>query len=63
MPVLFGVLAVLDDGTAEIGRPGLQSILSDAGVVQRPIADWFHIAMRLQHAKSAANALSIDKPR
>jgi hypothetical protein len=45
------------------GCLGLQSILSDAGVARRPIADWFHIAMRLQHAKSAASALSIDNPR
>jgi hypothetical protein len=44
------------------GCPGLRSILSDAGVNRRPIADWFHIAMRLQHAKLAASGLSTDEP-
>jgi hypothetical protein len=44
------------------GCPGLRSILSDAGVTRRPIADWFHIAMRLQHAKLAASGLSTDEP-
>lgn len=44
------------------GCPGLQSILSEAGVAKSPIADWFHIAMRLQHAKQAASGLSIDGP-
>ena len=44
------------------GCPGLRSILADAGVTERPIADWFHIAMRLQHAKQAANGLSTDEP-
>jgi len=41
---------------------GLRSILRDAGVTSRPIADWFHIAMRLQHAKLAASGLSTDEP-
>src|SRR5260370_39048127 len=27
-----------------------------------PIADWFHSAMRLQHAKQAASGLSTDEP-
>jgi hypothetical protein len=44
------------------GCAGLQSILADAGVTQQPIADWFHIAMRLQHAKLAASGLSTDEP-
>jgi len=44
------------------GCQGLQSILAGAGVSERPIADWFHIAMRLQHAKQAASGLPIDKP-
>src|SRR5271165_6367189 len=30
------------------GCPGLRSILAEAGVTKPPIADWFHIAMRLQ---------------
>ena len=44
------------------GCPGLRSILADAGVATRPIADWFHIAMRLQHAKLAAGGLPTDEP-
>jgi hypothetical protein len=44
------------------GCPGLRSILTDAGVVSPPILDWFHIAMRLQHAKRAAEVLSTDEP-
>src|ERR1700721_1703475 len=44
------------------GCPGLRSILADAGVTERPIADWFHIAMRLQHAKLAASGLLTDDP-
>jgi hypothetical protein len=30
------------------GCPGLRRILLDAGVTERPILDWFHLAMRLQ---------------
>jgi hypothetical protein len=44
------------------GCPGLQSILTEAGVTKTPIADWFHIAMRLQRAKQAASGLSNDEP-
>ena len=44
------------------GCPGLRSILAEAGVTKPPIADWFHIAMRLQHAKQAASGLSTDEP-
>ena len=44
------------------GCPGLRSILADAGVTNPPIADWFHIAMRLQHAKQTAIGLSADEP-
>jgi hypothetical protein len=44
------------------GCPGLRSILADAGVTTRPIADWFHIAMRLQHAKLTASGLLTDEP-
>ena len=40
------------------GCSGLQSILTEAGCQKPPIADWFHIAMRLQHAKQAASGLS-----
>ena len=44
------------------GCPGLRAILVDAGITNPPIADWFHIAMRLQHAKQAAIGLSTDGP-
>jgi hypothetical protein len=44
------------------GAPGLRSVLSDAGCKKPPIADWFHIAMRLQHAKQSASGLSTDTP-
>jgi len=44
------------------GCPGLRSILAEAGVRKPPIADWFHIAMQLQHAKQAASGLSTDEP-
>src|SRR5271154_5017223 len=44
------------------GCPGLRSILTAAGVTTPPIADWFHIAMRLQHAELAASGLSTDTP-
>ncbi len=44
------------------GCPGLRSILAEAGVTKPPIADWFHIAMRLEHAKLAASGLSTDEP-
>ena len=44
------------------GCSGLQSILAEAGCQKPPIADWFHIAMRLQHAKQATSGLSTDTP-
>src|ERR1700712_2648292 len=44
------------------GCPGLRAVLVNAGVTQPPILDWFHIAMRLQHAKLAAANLSTDHP-
>jgi len=44
------------------GCPGLHSILTEAGVTTPPIADWFHIAMRMQHVKQTANGLSADAP-
>jgi len=44
------------------GCPGLRSVLAEAGVTKPPIADWFHIAMRLQHARQAASGLSTDAP-
>jgi len=44
------------------GCSGLRRILTDAGVPEPPILDWFHIAMRLQHLKQIANGLSADDP-
>jgi len=44
------------------GCPGLRRILANAGVTTRPMLDWFHIAMRLQHLKQIASALSVDAP-
>jgi hypothetical protein len=35
----------------------------EAGVATPPIADWFHIVMRLQPAKQAASSLSTDESR
>jgi len=44
------------------GCPGLRSILADAGVASPPILDWFHLSMRLQHAKQAAEGLPASEP-
>src|SRR5271155_1216158 len=44
------------------GCPGLRSILVDAGITSPPILDWFHIAMRIQHATQVASGLSADNP-
>ena len=44
------------------GRPGLRRILADAGVTTRPMLDWFHVAMRLQHLKQIASGLSDEDP-
>ena len=44
------------------GCPGLRAILAAAGVTGPPIADWFHLAMRLQHAKQVAEGLPADEP-
>jgi hypothetical protein len=42
------------------GCPGLRSILIDAGITTPPILDWFHIAMRIQHATQTASGLPAD---
>ena len=44
------------------GCPGLRRILLDAGVTERPILDWFPVAMRLQHLTQVAGALASDDP-
>jgi hypothetical protein len=40
----------------------MRSILAEAGVTDPPILDWFHLSMRLQHAKQAAGGLPADGP-
>ena len=42
------------------GCPGLRSVLVDAGVTTPPILDWFHIAVRMQHATQTASGLPTD---
>jgi hypothetical protein len=42
------------------GCPGLRGILAGAGVLEPPILDWFHIAMKLQHLKQVADGLAAD---
>jgi hypothetical protein len=44
------------------GGPGLRSILVNAGITTPPILDWFHIAMRMQHAAQTARSLPTDDP-
>jgi len=44
------------------GCPRLRGLLADAGVTARPMLDWFHVAMRLQHLKQIADGLSADDP-
>ena len=44
------------------GCPGLRSILVDAGITTPPFLDWFHIAMRIQHAAQTADGLPTDNP-
>jgi hypothetical protein len=44
------------------GCSGLRSILIEAGVTTPPFLDWFHIAMRLQHAEKTAGTLPTDTP-
>ena len=44
------------------GCPGPRGILVDAGVLELPILDWFHIAMRLQHLKQIGDGLAAGDP-
>src|SRR5690349_8318527 len=44
------------------GCPGLRSILAEAGIAEPPFLDWFHIAMRLQHAEKTAGSLPSKTP-
>jgi hypothetical protein len=49
------VLTALTDGC-----PGRRGILAGAGVLDTPILDWFHIAMKLQHLRQVENGLAAD---
>ena len=40
----------------------LRGILADAGVLEPPILDWFHIAMRLQHLQQISDGLAARDP-
>jgi hypothetical protein len=44
------------------GCPGLRTILAEAGVTEPPFLDWFHIAMRLEHAEKTAGSLPGETP-
>src|SRR5689334_11988700 len=44
------------------GCPGLRAILAEAGITEPPFLDWFHIAMRLEHAEKTAGSLPGDTP-
>ena len=44
------------------GCSGLRAILAAAGIAGPPIADWFHITMRLQHAKQVAKPCPPMRP-
>jgi len=44
------------------GCSGLRRVLADAGVIEAPMLDWFHIPMRLQHLEQIAGGLSADDP-
>src|SRR3954467_1686737 len=67
--------ALIRRGLAEVGQTadteltaftdgcsGLRSILVNAGFTEPPGLDWFHIAMRLQHAGKTASTLPADTP-
>jgi hypothetical protein len=67
--------ALIRRGLAEVGKTtdteltaftdgcsGLRSTLVNAGVTEPPGLDWFHIAMRLQHAEKTACNLPADTP-
>jgi hypothetical protein len=44
------------------GCPRLRGILADAGVLEPPILDRFHIAMRLQHLEQIGDGLAAGDP-
>src|SRR5690242_15128411 len=44
------------------GCQGLRSLLAEAGVTEPPFLDWFHIALRLEHAGKTAGSLPSESP-
>jgi hypothetical protein len=44
------------------GCQGLRALLVEAGITEPPFLDWFHIAMRLQHAEKTAGVLPSETP-
>ncbi len=52
------VLTAFTDGCSS-----MRSILAAAGITGPPSLDWFHLAMRLQHAKQVAEALPAEDPK
>jgi len=44
------------------GCSSLRAILAAAGITSPPILDWFHLSMRLQHAKQVAEGLPAGEP-
>jgi hypothetical protein len=44
------------------GCSSLRAILAAAGIPSPPILDWFHLSMRLRHAKQVADALPVNEP-
>jgi hypothetical protein len=44
------------------GCSGLRALLAAAGITEPPFLDWFHIAMRLQHATTVAGNLPVETP-
>ena len=44
------------------GRSVLDRLLADADVLEPPILDWFHIALRLQHLKQIGDGLAAGDP-
>jgi hypothetical protein len=43
-------------------RGSLAIWFTEAGVTEPPFLDWFHIAMRLQHATTVGGSLPVDTP-
>ncbi len=69
LPVAAGTShETLRDRTLEFGEQftdgcsGLRAILAAVGITGPPSLDWFHLSMRLQHAKQVAETLPAGEP-